>query len=255
MTLNTLAVRHRLRGPAGARVQFRLRAAHHCARPFRRHMSYETLAMNQIAAGALLGALTFWWIETPRLTWTPGLVIALAVTSLLATALAFSIQSWAQQFTTPTRTAVIFTLEPVFAWLTSFVVAGELLTVAGRVRRSSDSHGNPVCGIETDPLRRSSINVGRSPYNRGHVYSRGSDRTARALNDHQERAKQCSTSCAGRSSFPLRFSLHIVSGDRHRDTVQYPRQRGAWSVGGAGRVALDHSQPCPTRQRVHQAGP
>jgi drug/metabolite transporter (DMT)-like permease len=98
---------------------------------FARHMSFETLATNQIAAGALLGALTFWWIETPRLTWTPGLVIALAVTSLLATALAFSIQSWAQQFTTPTRTAIIFTLEPVFAWLTSFVVAGELLTGRG----------------------------------------------------------------------------------------------------------------------------
>lgn len=94
---------------------------------FARHMSYETLARNQIATGALLGALTFWWIETPRVTWTAGLIVALAVTSLLATALAFTIQSWAQQFTTPTRTAIIFSLEPVFAWLASYVAAGELL--------------------------------------------------------------------------------------------------------------------------------
>ena len=98
---------------------------------FSRRMSYETLAINQIATGALVGGLTFWWIETPRLTWTPQVVAALAVTSLFATALAFSIQSWAQQFTTPTRTALIFSLEPVFAWITSFVIAGELLTVRG----------------------------------------------------------------------------------------------------------------------------
>jgi len=55
-------------------------------------------------------------------------ITALAVTSLLATALSFSIQSWAQQFTTPTRTALIFSLEPVFAWITSFLFEGERLS-------------------------------------------------------------------------------------------------------------------------------
>lgn len=50
-----------------------------------------------------------------RPAWTPAAVAALAVTSLLATALAFAVQSWAQQFTTPTRSALIFSLEPVFA--------------------------------------------------------------------------------------------------------------------------------------------
>jgi hypothetical protein len=39
------------------------------------------------------------------------------------TALAFAVQSWAQQYTTPTHTALIFALEPVFAWATSFVVS------------------------------------------------------------------------------------------------------------------------------------
>lgn len=91
-------------------------------------MTYESLALNQVATGALLGAMTFWWVEPVRFTLSTGVVAALAVTSLLATALAFSVQSWAQQFTTPTRTALIFALEPVFAWLASFVVAGEVLT-------------------------------------------------------------------------------------------------------------------------------
>jgi drug/metabolite transporter (DMT)-like permease len=98
---------------------------------YARQVSYESLSVNQIATGALLGALTFWWIETPFITWTPAVWIALGVTSLLATAVAFAVQSWAQQFTTPTRTALIFALEPVFAWLASFVIAGELLTRRG----------------------------------------------------------------------------------------------------------------------------
>ena len=118
---------------------------------FARHMSYETLATNQIATAALLGALTFWWIETPRLTWTAGLVTALAVTSLLATALAFSIQSWAQQFTTPTRTAIIFSLEPVFAWLASFVVAGELLSLRAAAGAALILAG--ILVVELKPIR------------------------------------------------------------------------------------------------------
>ena len=49
--------------------------------------------------------------------------------ALLATAAAFTIQSWAQQFIPPTHTALLFTLEPVFAWLTSFVFLGERLGI------------------------------------------------------------------------------------------------------------------------------
>jgi drug/metabolite transporter (DMT)-like permease len=56
------------------------------------------------------------------------LLIALAVTGLLATALAFTVQAWAQKHTTATRTALIFALEPVFAWATSYIVAGETLS-------------------------------------------------------------------------------------------------------------------------------
>jgi drug/metabolite transporter (DMT)-like permease len=52
---------------------------------------------------------------------------ALIVTSLLATALAFAVQSWAQQRTSPTHAALVFTLEPVFAWLTSWMLLGEIL--------------------------------------------------------------------------------------------------------------------------------
>ena len=60
-----------------------------------------------------------------KLHWTGGLLLALVVTSILGTGFAFSVQNWAQQYTPPAHTALIFALEPVFAAITSFVVAGE----------------------------------------------------------------------------------------------------------------------------------
>ena len=43
------------------------------------------------------------------------------------TAFAFSIQLWAQQFTTSSHAAILFTLEPVFASLTSYLLLRERL--------------------------------------------------------------------------------------------------------------------------------
>lgn len=88
----------------------------------------QLLAFAQIATGAAIGAVSFWWVEPPRIEWTAPVCIALAVTSLLATALAFFIQTWAQKYTSPTRTAIIFSLEPVFAWITAWLLAGEVLS-------------------------------------------------------------------------------------------------------------------------------
>lgn len=84
--------------------------------------------VTEIATGAAVGAATFWWAEPVRIHWSPPLIVALAVTSLFATALAFSVQTWAQRWTTPTRTALIFAMEPVFAWITSYLLAGEVLS-------------------------------------------------------------------------------------------------------------------------------
>lgn len=89
---------------------------------------FEALTLVQVATAAALSVASFWWVETPLIRWRPGVVIAVLVTGLLATALAFSVQVWAQQYTTPIRTALIFALEPVFAWATSFLVAGEVLS-------------------------------------------------------------------------------------------------------------------------------
>jgi drug/metabolite transporter (DMT)-like permease len=85
------------------------------------------LATLQIGAAALVMAITLPLGGVPHLNLTPRLIFALAITSLLATAAAFTIQSWAQQHLAPTHTAILLTLEPVFACLTSFFVLHEHL--------------------------------------------------------------------------------------------------------------------------------
>jgi drug/metabolite transporter (DMT)-like permease len=85
------------------------------------------LATLQISFAALLMLVTLPLEGTVYLNATPRLIVALLVTALLATAAAFTIQSWAQQHLPPTHTALLLTLEPVFAWLTSFLFLGERL--------------------------------------------------------------------------------------------------------------------------------
>jgi drug/metabolite transporter (DMT)-like permease len=85
------------------------------------------LATLQIGVAALVMAITLPLGGRPHLSITPRLLIALAVTSLLATAAAFTIQSWSQQHLPPTHTAILLTLEPVFACLTSFLILHERL--------------------------------------------------------------------------------------------------------------------------------
>ena len=95
---------------------------------FSKKVSFERLSVLQVGTAAVLALSGFWWLETPRFRPSAEVWAALIVTGLLATALAFSWQAWAQQYTTATRTAVIFALEPVFAWFTAYLLAGELLS-------------------------------------------------------------------------------------------------------------------------------
>ena len=56
---------------------------------------------------------------------------ALVVTGVFASALGFLVQTWAQQRTSATRTALVFTLEPVWAALFGYTLAGDRLGVLG----------------------------------------------------------------------------------------------------------------------------
>jgi len=94
--------------------------------------SAGALTLIQVAITALFTILCvpfFAWIgaEQPRVVWTPGLILAVIATGVFATAVAFSLQVWAQQYTSANHAAIIFTLEPVFAGLTSFLFYHERL--------------------------------------------------------------------------------------------------------------------------------
>jgi drug/metabolite transporter (DMT)-like permease len=91
-------------------------------------MSFELLSVTQVGAAAVLAVSCFWWVEKPHLEWHPTVVFAVLITGLLATALAYTIQAWALRSTTSSRAALIYMLEPVFAWITSYVLVGEGLS-------------------------------------------------------------------------------------------------------------------------------
>jgi drug/metabolite transporter (DMT)-like permease len=56
---------------------------------------------------------------------------ALLVTGVFASALAFLVQTWAQRRTSATRTALAFAMEPVFAALFGYTLAGDRLGALG----------------------------------------------------------------------------------------------------------------------------
>jgi drug/metabolite transporter (DMT)-like permease len=67
-------------------------------------------------------------LETPR-GWTVwGAVL---VTGVFASALGFVIQTWAQSKTTATKAALVITMEPVFAGLFGYLLAGDRLDALG----------------------------------------------------------------------------------------------------------------------------
>lgn len=92
-------------------------------------IAFQPLALMQVGFCAVFMALSLPLIEHPHVTWTPRLIAALVIAAVLATATAFSVQSWVQSVLPSTHTALLLTMEPVFAWITSFLVMGERLDV------------------------------------------------------------------------------------------------------------------------------
>jgi drug/metabolite transporter (DMT)-like permease len=98
--------------------------------------SVGALAVVQVATTAILATialplLSVRNVEHPRWVWSGTLVSAVLITALGSTAFGFSAQTWAQQYTSPTHTAILISLEPVFAALTSWFLAREHL--GGRI--------------------------------------------------------------------------------------------------------------------------
>jgi drug/metabolite transporter (DMT)-like permease len=89
--------------------------------------SFAQIGFMQVATAAVLMGITVPIMEPAHIFWSSRVVWGILITGLLGTAAAFTIQAWAQQFISPTHTGLIFSLEPVFAWITSYIVLGERL--------------------------------------------------------------------------------------------------------------------------------
>src|SRR5215218_9385888 len=94
---------------------------------------YDTLAFTTAEmAAAFVGfaavAVAAGQVEVPHgaTVWA-----ALLVTGIFASALAFLVQAWAQRRTSATRTALMFALEPVFAGIFGYALAGDRLGPLG----------------------------------------------------------------------------------------------------------------------------
>jgi drug/metabolite transporter (DMT)-like permease len=93
-------------------------------------LSFTTAEMAAAFAGFAVVAAATGQVEMPHgaTVWA-----ALLVTGIFASALAFLVQAWAQQRTSATQTALVFSLEPVWAGLFGFALAGDRLGAIGWV--------------------------------------------------------------------------------------------------------------------------
>ncbi len=91
---------------------------------------YDALAFTLVEMLAAFGGLLV--LAAPTLAVPHGWTVwgALLVTGIFASALGFLVQTWAQTRTTAARTALVFTLEPVWAAIFGYSLAGDRLTAA-----------------------------------------------------------------------------------------------------------------------------
>lgn len=88
-------------------------------------LEFTAIQLAVVSVGSLAGALL---LERPvrvHLRTVPAIVF----TGIFATSVAFLVQAWAQRYTSPTHTAVIFSAEPVFGAVFAWLLAGETLTL------------------------------------------------------------------------------------------------------------------------------
>jgi drug/metabolite transporter (DMT)-like permease len=87
--------------------------------------AFSLLQIGAVAVISLLAAVPEGIAVPPD----PGVWGVVAITGVLATAVAFFVQTWAQSLVSATRAAVVMTMEPVFAGLFAVAIGGNQLTL------------------------------------------------------------------------------------------------------------------------------
>jgi drug/metabolite transporter (DMT)-like permease len=87
--------------------------------------AFSLLQIGTVAIISLIAAIPGGIVMPPDL----GVWEVVGITGVLATAVAFFVQTWAQSLISATRAAVVMTMEPVFAGLFAVVIGGNQLTM------------------------------------------------------------------------------------------------------------------------------
>ncbi len=97
---------------------------------FSREKDSATLTIMQLFFVFLLSSI-WWGGEGFPVEFTPFLAFGIILTGIFASAIGILLQVKAQRQISPSRAAIIFTTEPVFAGLFSFLFLGEMFTALG----------------------------------------------------------------------------------------------------------------------------
>ncbi|MEJ7570064.1 MAG: DMT family transporter [Gaiellaceae bacterium] len=94
---------------------------------------YDAIAFTQAEMLAAFGGFALVAVAAGQIEVPSGWTVwgALLVTGVFASALGFLVQTWAQRRTSATRTALAFAMEPVFAGVFGFWLAGDRLGAVG----------------------------------------------------------------------------------------------------------------------------
>jgi drug/metabolite transporter (DMT)-like permease len=99
---------------------------------FTKKVDSVLMAMLQILFIAIISCVFSLTLENgmySAINFSPDVIIAILITGILATGLAFVIQNTVQRYTTAAHTALIFTAEPIFGAMFAYLMHDEVFTL------------------------------------------------------------------------------------------------------------------------------
>ena len=121
---------------------------------FTKSVESISYGVYQLGFTALFGIILTFIYESPSLPSTNTSWIAILGLGLICTAFCFITQSVVQQYTSPTHTGLIFSLEPIFAAIFAMIFLGELLTIQLIIGGCFILFGNLVAQYEQFKIAR-----------------------------------------------------------------------------------------------------
>ncbi|BDH61453.1 multidrug transporter [Lysinibacillus sp. PLM2] len=96
---------------------------------FTKNVDSLAFGIFQMGFAAIISGCICLLFETPQIPSTSSSWIAVLGLGVLCSAFGFIGQTVAQQYTTPTHTGLIFSLEPIFAAIFAIIFLGEIITI------------------------------------------------------------------------------------------------------------------------------